>query len=214
MVMNSQDPSRLLLQQHASGKVREMLMSTQLAVPSSPNSQQQFAAMRCSRRENSINHYASSDDNFEESDDVDANGGKLRHTMEQRGNEVASTDNNNAHQLQGIVETVVNKPNSNQEKSRQRGDNRGVVTQLSISVRKSARDLKNVRNQEESLRIEVQQEDQQDANDPESAAQRGTRLLPQEQAQDENRSTQDDHLLQNDRITTQPVFTPDLSQNE
>ena len=88
------------------------------------------------------------------------------------------------------------------------------MTQLSISVRKSARDLKNVRNQEESLRIEVQQEDQQDANDPESAAQRGTRLLPQEQAQDENRSTQDDHLLQNDRITTQPVFTPDLSQNE
>ena len=142
MVMNSQDPSRLLLQQQASAKVREIMMSTQLAVPSSPNSQQRYA--KRSRREISKNHYASSDVDFEESDSVFAHGGKLPHTMEQRGDEVASTDNNNVHLLQGIVETMVNKPNSNQEKSRQRGDNRGVVTQLSISVRKSARDLKNI----------------------------------------------------------------------
>ena len=62
--------------------------------------------------------------------------------MEQRREEVASTDNNNAHLLEGIVDTMVNKLNSNQERSRKRGDKRGVVTQLSISVRKSAHDLK------------------------------------------------------------------------
>lgn len=60
----------------------------------------------------------------------------------------------------------------------------------------------------------MHQEDQQDVNDGESAVQRGTRLLPQEQALDENRSAQEDHLLQNDRINTQPVFTPELSQDE
>ena len=78
------------------------MMSTQLADPSSPNNSQQRYAKR-SRREISKNHYVSSDVDFEESDGAFANGGKLPHTMDQRGDEVTSTDSNNAHLLQGIV---------------------------------------------------------------------------------------------------------------
>ena len=116
------------------------MMSTQLAAPTSP-SEQRYATKRSrnSRREVTKNHYASSDADFEESDGTFINGMKLPHTMDQRGEEAASTDQNNAHLLMSVVENVVNKPSSNQEKSRQRG-----VTQLSISVRKSARDLKNI----------------------------------------------------------------------
>ena len=69
--------------------------------------------------------------------------------MEQRVDEATAADDNNdnSHLLKGIVEKMVKKPNSN-EKPRQRNDKRGVVTQLSISVRKSARDLKNLKDSE------------------------------------------------------------------